>query len=161
MLQIRLKSLREEIGISQYELATLMGVSQSTIGMWESGKNKPEFQNLQKLCDVFGVGMDYLVGRTEYKRETDEADAFADAHSPQFIELLALHGGDERAALAAYHAFKTAEAEDVQAEAPNTLDNRLREVLFAASGLGSELSEDAKRDILDFIEFKRAQSDRT
>lgn len=42
VLKIRLKELREKKGISQYKLASDLGVSQSTVGMWESGKNRPQ-----------------------------------------------------------------------------------------------------------------------
>lgn len=64
MFQIALKSLRENAGLSQYKLAKLMGVSQSTIGMWESGKNKPEYANLQKLAKIFDVPLDTLTGNS-------------------------------------------------------------------------------------------------
>ncbi len=63
MFSIALKSLREQKGISQAKLAGILGVSQSTIGMWESGKNKPEYDNLRKLADVFQVPLDTLSGK--------------------------------------------------------------------------------------------------
>lgn len=62
MLQIKLKELREKSGLSQTALARKMNVSQSTIGMWESGKNKPEFANLEKLCHIFNVSANQLLG---------------------------------------------------------------------------------------------------
>lgn len=65
LFQIALKKLREKAGISQYKLAELMGVSQSTIGMWESGKNKPEYSNLQKLATIFNVPFDELIGTSD------------------------------------------------------------------------------------------------
>ena len=64
MFQIALKTLREKKGLSQYKLAEIMGVSQSTIGMWESGKNKPEYANLKKLADIFNVPLDALTGNS-------------------------------------------------------------------------------------------------
>ena len=42
MFQVRLKALRERAGLSQAALAKKVGVGQSTVGMWESGRNKPE-----------------------------------------------------------------------------------------------------------------------
>lgn len=66
MLQIVLKQLREASGLSQTALAKKIGVGQSTIGMWESGKNKPEFANLEKLAQIFNVPVDYLLGRQPY-----------------------------------------------------------------------------------------------
>lgn len=62
MLQIALKKLREEHHMSQSKLAKAIGVAQSTVGMWESGKNKPEYATLLKIANVFGVSVDYLTG---------------------------------------------------------------------------------------------------
>ncbi|MHB1314244.1 MAG: LexA family protein [Christensenellales bacterium] len=64
MFNIALKLLREQQGLSQARLAMMLGVSQSTIGMWESDKNKPEYANLRKLSDIFHVPMDTLSGQS-------------------------------------------------------------------------------------------------
>ena len=65
MFQVRLKSLRENAKISQAMLAKKLGVAQSTVGMWESGKNKPENAKLEALANLFNVTTDYLLGRDE------------------------------------------------------------------------------------------------
>lgn len=65
MLQIVLKKLREDVGMSQAELAKKIGVSQSTVGMWESGRNSPEFNNLQKIASIFDVSIGFLVEGVE------------------------------------------------------------------------------------------------
>ena len=65
MFQIRLKELREKSGMSQAALAKELGVVQSTVGMWESGKNKPENAKLEALANIFQVSTDYLLGRTD------------------------------------------------------------------------------------------------
>ena len=57
MLQINIKKYRENLGMSQYKLAELMGLSQSTIGMWESGKSNPGYSNLVKLAEILGVSI--------------------------------------------------------------------------------------------------------
>lgn len=62
MFQMTLKQLRERDGLSQVKLAGLLGVSQSTVGMWESGRNKPTFAMLHKIADVFDVSVGYLAG---------------------------------------------------------------------------------------------------
>ena len=62
MFQIALKRLREENHMSQSKLAQSIGVAQSTVGMWESGKNKPEYATLLKIANLFGVSVDYLTG---------------------------------------------------------------------------------------------------
>jgi len=76
MFQSRLKQLREERKVSQTELAKALGVAQSTVGMWESGKNKPEYAFLNKIANYFNVSMDYLLGRedTDKKREPTQEE---------------------------------------------------------------------------------------
>ena len=63
MFRVELKKQRETAGLSQYKLAEKMGVSQATVGMWESGRREPYFAMLCKLADFFGVTVDVLLGR--------------------------------------------------------------------------------------------------
>ncbi|MGN0171735.1 MAG: helix-turn-helix domain-containing protein [Acutalibacteraceae bacterium] len=80
MFRIILKQLREDAGLSQAQLAKIIGVSQSTIGMWESGKNKPEHSYLLKLSEYFNVSIDYLVGKSDIKEmiAADEDEELAE-----------------------------------------------------------------------------------
>lgn len=64
MFQIKLKELRENKRVSQAKLAQALGISQSTVGMWENGTNKPEYEKLIKLAEYFDVSIDYLLCRT-------------------------------------------------------------------------------------------------
>ncbi len=50
-----LKKLRTESGLSQEELASLIGTSNSTICRYESGRQVPSKYYRAKLADVFGV----------------------------------------------------------------------------------------------------------
>ncbi len=63
MFQIKLKELRELNHISQAKLAKIIGVSQSTVAMWEVGKSRPEYETLMKLADFFDVSIDELTNR--------------------------------------------------------------------------------------------------
>lgn len=69
MFSIILKKLREDKGLSQYALAPILNVSQSTIGNWEAGSRIPDTTMLCKLADYFNVTVDYLLGR-ENKEKT-------------------------------------------------------------------------------------------
>lgn len=62
MFQIKLKQLRENANLSQAKLAQKLHIAQSTVGMWESGKNKPEYNTLLKIAEIFNVSIDYLTG---------------------------------------------------------------------------------------------------
>ena len=58
-----LKSIREEKGLSQSELATKAGLQPSAISHFESGRRSPSFDNLRRLADALNVTIDYLLGR--------------------------------------------------------------------------------------------------
>lgn len=63
MLGEKLKELRKRDKISQQKLADLLGVGQSTVAMWEKGKNSPEYSSLVKIAEIFAVSMDALAGK--------------------------------------------------------------------------------------------------
>lgn len=63
MFRVELKKQRENAGLSQYKLSEKIGVSQATVGMWESGKREPNFNMLCKLADLFSISVDDLLGR--------------------------------------------------------------------------------------------------
>lgn len=65
MFPERLKQFRKEKGMTQIELAQLLGVSSGTVAMWETGKRKPQFETLNKLCDLFDRNLSYLVGSSD------------------------------------------------------------------------------------------------
>ena len=65
MFRIRLKELREQKGLSQDAFSKDIGVSQSTVGNWESGTRQPKMDVLEKIARYFDVSTDYLLGRSD------------------------------------------------------------------------------------------------
>lgn len=59
------KRLRNSCGLTQVEMAEKIGISRSTIGMYETGAREPDFETLEKIADFFNVDIDYLLGRTD------------------------------------------------------------------------------------------------
>lgn len=60
---MRLEELRKKQGMTQNELAALVGVQQNTISQWESGKRHPTSTTLPRLANVLGCTIDELFGR--------------------------------------------------------------------------------------------------
>ena|SRR5690625_3581538 len=60
----RLKYLRINKSITQRELAEIINVSTSTIGMYENNAREPSFETLINIANYFGVSIDYLLGYT-------------------------------------------------------------------------------------------------
>lgn len=57
-----LKELRENKGLTQREIASLLDISQVTYCNWENDKTEPDLNNLIRLCKFFMVSTDYLLG---------------------------------------------------------------------------------------------------
>ena len=49
-----LRGLRKNAGMTQKQLASVMGVDQRTVSAWEKGVCEPSFQMLAMLCELFG-----------------------------------------------------------------------------------------------------------
>ncbi len=58
----RIKQLREESRLSQYEMADRLGISQSTYLQIEKGKTELTVSRMLQICKVLGVGPDNLLG---------------------------------------------------------------------------------------------------
>lgn len=68
-----LKELRREKGISQHELASIIGTSQQSVNKYENHNIEPDIATLILLADYFETSVDYLIGRTSpsHMQETD------------------------------------------------------------------------------------------
>ncbi len=62
----RFKELRQDKKLSQSKVAELLGVSPSVVCYWETDRSEPTAPNLVKIADLFGVTLDYLLGRQNY-----------------------------------------------------------------------------------------------
>lgn len=60
-----LKKLRKERKITQDKLSQAMGVSRSTISMWEINSSEPDNETICRLADYFNVSADYLIGHSD------------------------------------------------------------------------------------------------
>ena len=58
------RKLRTSSNLTQSAIAEKIGISRSTIGMYETGAREPDFETLEKIADYFNVDIDFLLGRT-------------------------------------------------------------------------------------------------
>ena len=73
MIQDTIKDERNKRSLSQLALSKLIGVSQQTIGSWETGRTSPDLLMLVNLADFFDVTTDYLLGRTKNRKSLEPA----------------------------------------------------------------------------------------
>ena len=60
----RLRELRKGKGVSQDVVSKELGVSKSTLGLWETGDTLPDAKAICDLSTYYGVSADYLLGKT-------------------------------------------------------------------------------------------------
>ena len=65
MIGERLQELRKDKGVSQADLANLLGVSSNTISSYECNRSDPDDNLKIILAKFFDVSLDYLLGLTD------------------------------------------------------------------------------------------------
>lgn len=61
MFGARLAALRKAAGMNQTQLAQILKISSSAVGMYEQGRREPSLGTLAAIAETFGVSIDFLV----------------------------------------------------------------------------------------------------
>lgn len=59
----RFKQQRTKLGLTQHELAPKIAISRAQLANIEGDRSRPSIENFVRSADVFGVSVDYLLGR--------------------------------------------------------------------------------------------------
>ena len=71
-----LRELRMRQNLSQFQLGSLVGVTEKAVSKWENGTSKPRTAILYKLSEIMGVTADELLAaRYRYREEEKEVSA--------------------------------------------------------------------------------------
>ncbi len=62
-----LKEIMIENSLNQTKFANMIGVKQSQVSEWLSGKSKPGYDNLKAICVALGISGDYILGLEDQK----------------------------------------------------------------------------------------------
>jgi transcriptional regulator with XRE-family HTH domain len=63
-IEERLQTLRRAKGLSQEQLAEVLGVSRQAVSKWESGQSLPEIEKLIAMSELFEVSIDHILKGT-------------------------------------------------------------------------------------------------
>lgn len=63
----RIKTLREELKMTQQELADKLDGAKSTVAMYENETRKPSLEVLIKLSETFNCSIDYILCKTDIR----------------------------------------------------------------------------------------------
>lgn len=84
----RLKSLRDEQGLTQQYIADILNVGRATVAGYETKGKQPDFDKLQKLCDLFNVSLDYLLGFSNIRNPYSNIKQVSESLAERFLDLL-------------------------------------------------------------------------
>ena len=68
LLAERLRQCRTEAGLTQNQVAIYCDITEKTYQNYELMTREPKLEVLLKIAEVYGVSLDYLVGRTDQKQ---------------------------------------------------------------------------------------------
>lgn len=81
---LRLREIRKSNNMTMKELGNLLHLTESAISLYETGKNKPDYETLLKISKIFNVSVDYLIGNTN-----------AESQKPNTIKVIGKSGNLE------------------------------------------------------------------
>ena len=67
---MNIKDIRTRRNLTQAEVASALGVSSVVYSRYETGSRQPSIETLVQLADIFGVTVDYLLGRQDIEDST-------------------------------------------------------------------------------------------
>ncbi|MDE7329887.1 MAG: helix-turn-helix domain-containing protein [Clostridia bacterium] len=60
-----LREVRRQSGMTQKDVYLKLQVSPNCYASWEQGRTQPDIESIKKLCAIFDVSADYLLGIEE------------------------------------------------------------------------------------------------
>lgn len=83
----RIKLLRNEANLSLRELATLVGMTHSTLALIEKGKQPLREHHIERLCAFFNCSTDFLIGKSDMGIGVFFNDDFKIISYKKYVEL--------------------------------------------------------------------------
>ena len=65
----RIRDLREDSDKTQQEIADILGTAQTMYARYERGANELPIHHLIKLCEIYNVSADYILGLSDSSKK--------------------------------------------------------------------------------------------
>lgn len=110
------KELRIQNQKSQTQVAAALGVSRSTISMYECGEREPDLATLQKIADYYNVDMNYLLGQVPSISANEASGHFIKEPTFETLHTLIARNGKQLSLRQKQDLIRLLLTEDVSAE---------------------------------------------
>lgn len=81
----RIRQLRKEKKLTQTELGNNLTIGKSTVSQYENNINTPDIEMMTKIADFFDVSIDFLLARSDNRKNTKEYEQ--EKIPPAFIKI--------------------------------------------------------------------------
>lgn len=98
----RIQKAREEAGLSQEELASALGITQSALSNYELGKRRLYLANLEQLATVLGRPLSYFMEEEKPQEDSSPRREASDTVTSEILALLQELSREERVQLLDY-----------------------------------------------------------
>lgn len=82
----RIRELRKERHMTMKQLGEKLGLAESTVSQYETGKRSPDNETLLKLGEIFGVTVGYILGAEEKEKPTPVSESGIEESREQFMK---------------------------------------------------------------------------
>lgn len=70
----RLKALMKSRNVTDKQLTEELGLAKNSVTYWKNKGNIPKGDTLELIAEYFNVSVDYLLGKTDIKKEQTDSD---------------------------------------------------------------------------------------
>lgn len=88
VFQLRLYAKRKELDISQNTVSEDIGINQTNISKYETGRLEPNLETLGKLAEYYQVSVDWLMGNQHNGKEGNLIKAALNEFHNEIIETI-------------------------------------------------------------------------
>ena len=88
MMLKMLRDLRKARGMTLKDVAERIGVAESTVSQYETGKRTPDYETLLKLAELFDVSVDYLMRGKVYHGEIQDLISILNLNVSDITDLI-------------------------------------------------------------------------
>lgn len=74
----KIKTQREKLGMPQWKLGELLGMSQKAVSQWEVNLTRPKAELLEKMCEIFSIPKSYWYGENPQPVKNDNVTMLID-----------------------------------------------------------------------------------
>lgn len=138
-MMIRLRELRLQRHITMKQLGSVLGLAESTISLYETGKRQPDLDTLVRFANYFDVSVDYILGRKlPAERSNNKMEDVFDPEKMSLRQWLEQHG-----LLEEYQALKDTDTRARALRSYGLPETIIQKELYSSRAVNLVLDEDS------------------